>query len=148
MKTRWQRIFSKEVAIEYKTGTYSMCALVFMAFYQCFQKSYSVSVFYLLELVFVAYFLAYLQVYLFHNFDEAEKLSGWELSGIFISSCLYGLCGQFLGWFDRHWGISIFFALFMAVCYLSVFVANKKKRYIDSQHLNQLLETYKERKRE
>ncbi|MEX2803541.1 DUF3021 family protein [Streptococcus sp. H31] len=146
MKTRWQRIFSKEVTIEYKTGVYSMCALVFIAFYECWQASYQISIFYLFELIFLAYFLAYLQVYLFHNFDEAEKLSGWGLAGLLVSSCIYGLCGLLLGWFDGSWAVSLLFTLFMAVCYLSVFAANKIKRRIDSQRLNQLLENYKERK--
>ncbi|WP_019314010.1 DUF3021 family protein, partial [Streptococcus mutans] len=68
--------------------------------------------------------------------------------GLVVSIILYDLIAYLLGWFGRGnvaW-VLIFFSVYLLICYFSIYIANKIKRKIDTNRLNQLLEDYKKKK--
>ncbi|MGT2666937.1 DUF3021 domain-containing protein [Streptococcus rifensis] len=146
MKTKWENFLSKEIAIEYKTAIYCFCVYFFYAAYQLIQGRTTADILVLIQMVLVAYGIAQIQVFIFHNFDEADRLQGRKLLGLLVCSGLYALFAQWLNWFDQRWDVAFYFATFVALEYLTIFIANKIKRHIDSKQLNQLLKTYKQGK--
>ena len=95
-----------------------------------------------------AYIVTYVQVYLFNDFDEAKRFSLKEWVELLACIILYDLLAYLLGWFGRGnvaW-VLIFFSVYLLICYFSIYIANKIKRKIDTNRLNQLLEDYKKKK--
>ncbi|MGT2907841.1 DUF3021 domain-containing protein [Streptococcus dentiloxodontae] len=147
MKTKWwERFLSQEIANEYKTAVYCFCVYFFYAVYQLLQGRTTANIYYLIEMVIAAYVITQIQVFLFKNFDEADRLARRELLGLIVCSCLYGAVGQWLSWFDGNLLAAACFIIYVMLEYLTIFIANKIKRHIDSKKLNQLLESYKKGK--
>ena len=148
MKSKWKDFLSKEIAIDYKTCIYALCVLIFDAGFQLWHHQYYISILFLLEIITCTYIITYVQVYLFNNFDEAKHLALKEWLGLVVSIILYDLIAYLLGWFGRgniSWILG-FFSIYLFICYFSVYIANKIKRKIDTNRLNQLLEDYKKKK--
>ena len=98
--------------------------------------------FFLIEMITCAYIVTYVQVYLFNDFDEAKRFSLKEWVELLACIILYDLLAYLLGWFGRGnvaW-VLIFFSVYLLICYFSIYIANKIKRKIDTNRLNQLLE--------
>ena len=143
MKSRWKGFLSREIAIDYKTCIYTLCLLIFDAGFQ-----YHISILFLIEMITCAYIVTYVQVYLFNDFDEAKRFSLKEWVELLACIILYDLLAYLLGWFGRGnvaW-VLIFFSVYLLICYFSIYIANKIKRKIDTNRLNQLLEDYKKKK--
>lgn len=142
-KEKLKRYLGWEVAIEYKACLYFFCIMFFYCVYLLWNKIYLAHVVHMFEMILTAYFMGYLQVYLFGNFDEAENISRREvLYGIFCI-CLYGGASYVMGWFERSPIATLLFLIYMALVYLCVYLCNKVKRMVDTEHLNQMLAEFK-----
>lgn len=141
-----KRYLYSEIGIEFKACLYFGIMLVFYFLYRIIGGSFYASILTMTEMVFTAYIIGYIQVYLLGNFDEAEHFGIKE--GILSVGCsvLYTAV-SFLGkWYDRNIKVSICFFLYMLLCYACVFLCYKIKRDADTAKLNQELKDFKNRK--
>lgn len=143
LKKKFKFCLSAEILIEYKACLYFGCILAFACFYLLYRGIYSVSILHLFEMMFTAYLVGYLQVYVFHNFDEAKQLDLQSVSGAFLCTGLYTLASCLSGWFERNFLAEVLFALYMLLVYFCIYLINKIKRAIDTEHLNGMLTEFK-----
>lgn len=143
IKKKLRKCLSTEIGIEYKACLYFSCIVFFYSAYLLVQKNYAASVAVLWEMVLAAYAMGYLQVYLFRNFDEAERLGKKEIGGILFCTCLYAGISWGFNWFDKSAPATLLYAVYMLLCYGSVFWGNKIKRMIDTENLNKMLTEFK-----
>ncbi|HKM33449.1 MAG TPA: DUF3021 domain-containing protein [Lachnospiraceae bacterium] len=139
-----QKYLSKEISIDYKTCAYSFCLFLFYCGYLLLQGTYVASILYLVEIFVCTYIISYLQVYLFWNFDEAERIGIREAVGMLLSTILYTVASYFCGWFGKSLLVSAWFAVYLVFIFLSLFATNLIKRKIDTKELNQMLKGFQE----
>ncbi|MBD5106536.1 MAG: DUF3021 domain-containing protein [Lachnospiraceae bacterium] len=141
---KWfKKYLSFEIGIDFKTCIYSFIVLFFYSIYRIFQGSLLASIITMGEIIASAYVIGYIQVYLLKNFDEAEQLGSQECFAVFLCSALYTVISYILNWYDRNISTTLLFFFYMIVCYLSVFLAYKIKRDIETAALNRELENFK-----
>ncbi|MCR4792966.1 MAG: DUF3021 domain-containing protein [Lachnospiraceae bacterium] len=138
----WERYLTKEIGIEFKACLYFFAILFFYCVYRVVNGVYSAEILHLAEMIFTCYIIGYIQVYLFANFDEAEKLGGREIAGIIVCTCLYCLVSFFGGWFDKGLPVTAIFAAYLLVTYICVFYIYRSKRRIDDRQLNEELRLF------
>lgn len=147
MKNKWvyhfENYLSNEIAIEYKACLYFFAILFFHTVYLWMQGIYDVRMIIMCEMILSTYAMGYLQVYVFHNFDEAEHIGKKEILEILTCSCLYTGASYLLRWFDRSRVATGFFFAFMILGYVCVYLINKVKRKIDTENLNRMLTEFK-----
>lgn len=134
-----------EVIVDYKACIYFFCILFFYCMYLISQYIFAASMLHMLEMIVAAYVMGYLQVCLFRNFDEAEHIGKIEMLFMFFCVLLYTGCSYLFGWFDRNLLVTGLFALFMFGSFWCMYFANKIKRAVDTEQLNIMLETYKQK---
>lgn len=142
-KHKFQRFLSWEIAIEYKVCLYFACIIFFYSAWLVFNRNFYAGIRVIWEMILTAYAVGYMQVYLFRNFDEAEKIGIREGTSSVLCCMVYAGASYGLGWFDKNAVATLLFAVYMLVCYLCVFLCNKVKRDIDTRNLNRMLEFYK-----
>lgn len=141
---KWfKKYLSFEIGIDFKTCIYSFIVLFFYSIYRIFQGSLLASIITMGEMIASAYMIGYIQVYLLKNFDEAEQLGIQECFAVFLCSTLYTVVSYILDWYDRNISATLLFFLYMIICYLSVFLAYKIKRDMETAALNRELEDFK-----
>lgn len=140
-----ERLLTQEIGIEFKACLYFFCILFFYCVYRLTLGREDASILHMTEMIFLTYGMGYMQLYLFSNFDEGERLGGKELFYIFLCSLIYtGV--SFLGkWFDKSIAMSIGFMLYMMFAYVCAFLVYKIKRDIDAKLLNDDLKSFQER---
>ena len=143
-----KKFISLEIGIEIKACLYFAIILFFYFAYQVIQGSLYASITRMIEIVLTAYAMSYLQVYLLHNFDEAERIDVHVVIRTLFCSVLYTAASFFFRWYDRNLTATACYFLYMLLCYLCVFLIYKIKRDIDTAQLNQELEAFKKRKEE
>ena len=143
MWTWFKDYLSKEIMIEYKACLYFSCILFFYFAWLLYNRTYFGSILFMFEMILAAYFVGYLQVYVFQNFDEAEQIERKGVMGIIFGTGVYSIVSYLLGWVDRSLMASVLFSLYMLVVYLCVFWLNKAKRMIDTNNLNKMLSEFK-----
>lgn len=143
--TKFEKYLTKEISIEFKACLYFYSILFFYSMVLILQGTYSVSILTMAEMIFTAYVICYIQMFVFHNFDEADRLGGIELLGIIVCTGIYTGLSYILKWFQRRTDITVYFTLFIIFTYICVCFINKAKRKIDSKELNNLLYEYKKR---
>lgn len=148
MWNRLRKYLSNEIAIEYKACLYFFCLLVFYCVYLLWRNVYSASILYMVEMVLTSYIMGYLQIYVFHNFDEAERLGKREILGIFCCTCIYTAVSFGFCWFERNLRVTAMFFVFIFFSYVCIYLNNKIKRMIDTERLNDMLTEYKRRERD
>ncbi|MCR5283632.1 MAG: DUF3021 domain-containing protein [Lachnospiraceae bacterium] len=134
--TLWERYLTKEIGIEFKACLYFFAILFFYCVYQIIGHVYVASILHMAEMIFSCYGICYLQVYLFVNFDEAEKLKARECIGMLSCTLLYCLISYAGKWFDRSISTTLLFACYLLLTYFCVFLIYKYKRRIDDKALN------------
>lgn len=139
----WKQFLSREIIIDYKTCLYFYCVMIFYCVYLAFLHIYFTSVLYMFEMLAIAYVITYIQVYVFHNFDEAEQIGKSELFATLVCSTLYTAASYLFGWFDRNPLATFSFFCYMPLCYWCLYLTNKIKRKVDTKLLNEMLEDYK-----
>lgn len=95
------------------------------------------------EMVLTAYFVGYIQVYALDNFDESDRLGRREVLAALLCTAIYTAVSAVLRWFDRSLPVTILFFAFILFTYGCIWLLNKTKRKIDTDHLNDMLERYK-----
>ena len=143
-----KKFISLEIGIEIKACLYFAIILFFYFAYQVIQGSLYASIIRMIEIVLTAYAMSYLQVYLLHNFDEAEQIDVHVVIRALFCSVLYTAVSFFFRWYDRNLTATGCYFLYMLLCYLCVFLIYKIKRDIDTALLNQELKAFKKRKEE
>ena len=148
MWNRLRKYLSNEIVIEYKACLYFFCLLVFYCVYLLWRTVYSASILYMVEMVLTSYIMGYLQNYVFHNFDEAERLGKKEVFGILCCTCIYTAVSFGFRWFERNLRVTAMFFVFVFFSYVCIYLNNKIKRMIDTERLNGMLTEYKRREQD
>ncbi len=141
----WERYLTKEIGIEFKSCLYFFAILFFYCMYRVINHVYSADILHMTEMILLCYAIGYIQMLLFNNFDEAEKLRGREIAGIIFCTALYTGLSYLFGWLDKNIMVTAFFALYIVVLYICVFLIYYTKRKIDDKELNKELELFKAR---
>ncbi|MGN0131509.1 MAG: DUF3021 family protein [Lachnospiraceae bacterium] len=142
----FKRYLSSEIGIEFKACLYFYTILFFYSLYCIIQGSFFASIIWMAEMIFTAYVMGYIQVYLLNNFDESEHLGKREVLYSFLCSALYAAVSYLLRWFDRNVTVTAIYFFYMLFCYICVFFVYKIKRDIDTAQLNKELEQFKNKK--
>jgi hypothetical protein len=140
---RWQRYLTKEIAIEFKACVYFFCILFFYSVYRIATGSFEANIIAMAEIIVAVYIMGYAQVYLFHNFDEADSFGLRESAETLLCSLLYTAVSYMAGWYERNNSTTILFFVYMLLCYLCVFWVYKIKRNLETKQLNKSLEAFK-----
>ena len=138
----WEAYLTKEIGIEFKACLYFFAFLFYYCVYRIVCGVYDASILHMTEMIFTCYIICYLQVYLFRNFDEADKLKGREIAGLIVCTGLYVAVSFFGKWFDQNIAVTIGFAAYILLVYLCVFLIYKTKRKIDDKKLNDDLKLF------
>jgi len=145
---RLKKYLYSEIGIEFKACLYFCVILFFYFIYQIIRGSFYASIIIMTEMVFTAYFMGYLQVYLLGNFDESERFGRKEGILTLFCSVLYTLVSWLLNWYDKSPLATVLFFLYLILVYLCVFLIYKIKRDADTIHLNRELEHFKKQRGE
>ncbi len=138
----WERYLTKEIGIEFKACLYFFAILFFYCVYRVVNGIYSAEILHLTEMIFTCYIIGYIQVYLFANFDEADRLGGREIAGMIVCTALYCLVSFFGNWFDKGLLATAIFAAYLLFAYVCVFFIYRSKRRIDDKQLNEELRLF------
>lgn len=139
----FKKYLSYEVGIDFKTCSYFFIILFFYAVYQLTQGSFYASIAVMAEMMIAAYFMGYIQMYLLGNFDESERFGVREAVRTVICSLVYVFISFLFRWYDRNVTATALFFFWMLFCYVSMFLAYKVKREIDTAMLNRELDAFK-----
>lgn len=139
----FKKYLGLEIAIEYKACLYFYGMLTFYCVYLISQRNYLASILHMCEMMLTAYFMGYLQIYVLHNFDEAQELGKKELLSITLCSFLYAVSSYLFRWFDRRIGVTLLYFAFTLFMYWCVYLINKFKRAADTEKLNKMLAEFK-----
>ncbi len=142
----WEHYLTTEIAIEFKSCLYFFAILFFYCIYQLFMGSTQASILHMAEMIFLAYAMGYVQVYLMSNFDEGEVLRGREIVCVGICSLIYAGISVLGGWFGKTVWISVLFFWYVAFLYICVFLVYKAKRKIDDKIMNDNLKAFQARR--
>ena len=140
---RFFRYLSTEIDIEFKTGLYFLCHIYFYSVYKILCGSWEINIIILLEMLFTAYLMGYVQVFLLKNFDEAKHLGIKGLAAALLCSAIYTAISYLLKWYDRNLTATVSFFAYLMFCYVCVFWVYKLKRDVDTKLLNKELKEYK-----
>lgn len=141
----WERYLTKEIGIEFKACLYFFAMLFFYCMYRLCIGLTVADIFHMAEMIFLAYVIGYLQVFLLWNFDESDELGKKEILGIAICTAIYGTVSYFGSWFDKNIYVTIGFAFYVIFMYVCVYFVYKCRRKIDDKILNYDLEMFKSR---
>jgi hypothetical protein len=120
-RSKFEKYLTNEIGIEFKACLYFYTILFFHSMVLILQGTYSVSILTMAEMILAAYVICYIQMFVFHNFDESENLGGMELLGIVVCTGIYAVLSYLLKWFHRRIDITGYFALFMVFTYICVY---------------------------
>ncbi len=141
----WEKYLTREIGIEFKACLYFFAILFFYCVYKLVNHIYTADILHMAEMILLCYVIGYVQVFLFNNFDEAEKLGVKETIGIVVCTFVYTVLSFVLGWFEKKPGWTAGFAVYVIILYLCVFLIYYTKRKIDDKELNKELELFKAR---
>lgn len=141
----WERYLTKEIGIEFKACLYFFAMLFFYCMYRLCVGLTVADIFHMAEMIFLAYVIGYLQVFLLWNFDESDELGKKEILGIVVCTAIYVTVSYFGSWFDKNIYVTIGFALYVIFMYVCVYFVYKCRRKIDDKILNYDLEIFKSR---
>lgn len=140
---RFKSYLHMEIVIDYKTCVYFFSIWFFYCVYLlCIRVRYA-DILYMFEMMAAAYLISYVQVYLFHNFDEASQLGKKDVPGIVFCTGLYTGVSYVLAWFDRNLKATLLFGAYILFMYYIMYLVNKIKRAIDTENLNKMLAEFK-----
>lgn len=143
--TLWERYLTKEIGIEFKACLYFFALLFFYCTYRLCVGLTVADILHMAEMIFLAYIVGYIQVFLLWNFDEADDLGKKEWLGIIVCTAIYVAVSYVCGWFDKNIYVTIGFAGYVVFLYFCVFLVYKCRRKIDDKVLNSDLELFKTR---
>lgn len=140
--TIWEAYLTKEIGIEFKACLYFFAILFFYCCYRMINHTFDASILHMAEMIFTCYIIGYIQVYLFANFDEADRLGTKEITGIVVCTIIYSLVSYFGNWFEKKIVVTLIMAAYILITYFCVFLIYKSKRRIDDKNLNEELKIF------
>ncbi|MCR4716005.1 MAG: DUF3021 family protein [Lachnospiraceae bacterium] len=140
--TLWERYLTNEIGIEFKACLYFFAILFFYCVYRIVNGSFDASILHMTEMIFCCYIIGYIQVFIFNNFDEADKLHTREILGLIICTALYILVSYLGRWFNRQMLVTGLFLAYILLTYICVIVIYRSKRRIDDKKLNEELRLF------
>ncbi len=140
--TLWEKYLTHEIGIEFKACLYFFAILFFYCVYRMINDSFDAKILHMTEMIFTCYIIGYIQVYLFGNFDEADKIGLKETCGALVCTVLYSLVSYFGGWFDKKIVVTLIMAAYILFTYFCVFLIYRSKRRIDDKKLNEELRLF------
>lgn len=143
--TLWERYLTKEIGIEFKACLYFFAILFYYCMYRILIGLTDASILHMAEMIFLAYAIGYLQVFVLWNFDEAQKLKAKEIFGIILCTTIYTGISHLGKWFDRNIWVEAGFWFYVAFVYVCAFFVYKAKRQIDDKIMNDELAMFKAR---
>ena len=138
----WERYLTREIGIEFKACLYFFAILFFYCVYRMINGSFEASILHMGEMILTCYFMGYIQVYAFGNFDEADRFGVREYVGAAVCTCIYALVSYFGAWFDKNIIATLILAAYVVILYVCVFLIYKTKRRIDDKELNEELKIF------
>lgn len=142
----FKKYLSKEIGIEFKACLYFWGILFFYGVYRVMGGNRDADIVVIAEMIFTAYVMGYIQVYLLREFDEAEHFGVWQVVSSIICTVLYTLVSYLGGWYDKNITATVCFGAYMLFMFLCVFWVYKVKRDIDTKLLNEQLNNFKKTK--
>ena len=133
---------TKEIGIEFKSCLYFFAILFYYCMFRLCTGSLSAEILHMAEMIFTAYIIGYVQVYLFGNFDEAEELRLREWIGIIVCTGVYLTVAFFGKWFSGNLYVLLGFGAYLLLTYFCVFLIYRSKRRIDDKKLNEDLKLF------
>ena len=140
--TLWERYLTNEIGIEFKACLYFFAVLFFYCVYRMIGGVFDASILHMAEMIFTCYFIGYIQLLVFGNFDEADKLGVLECVGMAVCTLAYTAVSWFGGWFEKNITATLLFAAYIVLAYFCVFFIYKSKRRIDDKKLNEELRLF------
>lgn len=138
----WEAYLTKEIGIEFKACLYFFAILFFYCVYRLINGNNQAGILEMAEMIVSCYIIGYIQVYVFGNFDEADRLGLRECLGVAICTIVYGLISFIANWFERNILITLLFAGYILFTYVCVFLVYRSKRRIDDKRLNENLRLF------
>lgn len=146
IRTFFEYYLTKKIGAEIKCCLTFFLILCFYCIYRwCFGVTQA-GIIHMLEMVWLAYVLQWIQVLIHSDFDEVDRLGLKEWILVLFGSFVYALASHFFGWFDKSIGVEVGFWIYMVIAYLCTFLVYKIKRFIDAKHLNEDLKKFHERR--
>ncbi|MBP5553280.1 MAG: DUF3021 family protein [Lachnospiraceae bacterium] len=138
----WEIFLTREIGIEFKACLYFFTILFYYCMYRIICGIFDAGIIHMAEMIITCYIVCYIQVYLFGNFDEAEKPGIKEIAGVIVCSALYILITIIGNWFDGKIGVTVGFAVYLLVVYICIFLIYRIKRKIEDKTLNEDLKLF------
>ena len=136
-KVSWfEKYLTMEIGIEFKACLYFFGFLFFYCVHRLIFGETEASILHMAEMILTCYGVAYLQVYVFGNCDEADKLGVREYLGFFVCTLIYCLVSFFGNWYAKSISSTLIFGGYILFMYLCVFLIYRIKRKIDDKILN------------
>ena len=141
----WERYLTKEIGIEFKACLYFFAILFYYCMYRVCTGLSVAEILHMAEIIFLAYVIGYIQVFLLWNFDESDDIGWREVIGIGICTAVYVTVSYLGGWFERNLYVTAGYAAYMVLTYVCVHLVYRCRRRIDDRILNSELELFKAR---
>lgn len=146
IRTFLEQYLTRKIGAEIKCCLTFFLILCFYCIYRWICGFTQAGMIHMLEMVWLAYILEWIQVLMHSDFDEVDRLQLKEWLVILIGSAVYALIGHFCGWFDGKVIVGIGFGVYMVIAYLCTFWIYAIKRAIDAKMLNNDLKHFHERR--
>lgn len=141
----WERYLTKEIGIEFKACLYFFAILFYYCMYRVCTGRSVAEILHMAEMIFLAYAIGYIQVFLLWNFDESDDIGWREVTGIGICTAVYVTVSYLGRWFERNLYVTAGYAAYMVLTYVCVHLVYRCRRRIDDRILNSELELFKAR---
>lgn len=146
IRTFLEQYLTKKIGAEIKCCLTFLLVLCFYCIYRWVCGFAQAGIVHMLEMVWLAYILEWIQVLLHADFDEVDRLGRREWLVILPGSIVYALIGHLCGWFDGKIPVAVGFGIYMVIAYLCTFWIYAIKRAIDAKMLNNDLKQFHERR--
>ena len=144
--TRIERLLLKELGIEFKAALYFYTMFFFYFAYRIWSGSIQANLVVLVEMIVVTYVMAWLQLFLLGNFDEAEKVDISVIIKVICSAVVYAGISYLGNWFDRNLIVTAIYFVFMIACYGCVYWVYSFRRIVCTKEMNEELRAFKQQK--
>lgn len=144
--TKIERFLLKELGIEFKAALYFYSMFFFYLAYKIWCGNIQGNLLVLVEMIAITYIMAWLQMVLLGNFDEAEKIDLFVIIKSICSSVVYAGISYLGNWFDRNLIVTIIYFVFMILCYGCVYWAYSFRRIVSTKEMNEELQAFKRQK--
>lgn len=139
---------AREAGIELKAALYFWCILFFYSAFRLLNGVWEAEILHLFQMIFTTYFMGYLQMYAFANFDEGERFGLKSFLYAVLCSGLYTAVAYVFRWLETSGVALLLFFCYLLLAYVCAWWMYKVKRAGDTKTLNADLKAFQERSKE